>query len=225
MPASLLHLTLRSLARLEAAGIPRQPRLTDPDRTLWKVFRRRLAYKDFIALLLEDGAQAFPVPFDLGAWSTPPLDTVDEDMAQLLIEESTLPPGGDYLAFLRFAARQLDRPDGGRLSDLQRIQPHERVLELPGTSGRAAAYLCQQHGDLSFDHTFTFLADDDTDRVQVGLAAVELRANPPTVLTRQALRARAEKGERFDRVIALREWTPARKLVQAMGWEQEVLWA
>ncbi len=225
MPSSLLHLTLQSLARLEAVGIPRQPRLTDPDRTLWKVFRRRLAYRDFIALLHEDGAQAFPVPFDLAAWSTNPLDDIDEDMAELLIEESTLPPGGDYLAFLRFAARQLHRSDGGRLSELPRIQRHERVLELPGTSGRAAAYLCQQHEDLSFDDPFVFLADDDTDRVLVGLAAVELRANPPTVLDRLALQARLDKGERFERVIALRDHEPTRALVEEMGWKQEVVWA
>lgn len=43
MPSPLLHITVPSMAHLEASAIPRQPlrlRLTDPGRILWKALQR-----------------------------------------------------------------------------------------------------------------------------------------------------------------------------------------
>ena len=200
MPATL-QATLQSLARLEAAGIPPRQRLTDPDRALWNTFKRKLGPKDFIALLHEDGAQSFPVPFDLARWRSSPLDALADDEADRLIDTTSAPVGGDSNVFLRSAAALLDLPTGGRLAELPRIQPHERVIELPGTSGRAAAYLAARHADLAYD-AFTFVAITDADRVLVGLGAVELRANEPTVWSEAQLRRALADGTPFDRVIA-----------------------
>lgn len=199
-----LQAVLQSIARLEAADIPPRPRLTDPDRALWNTFKRKLGPKDFIALLLEDGAHSFPVPFDANRWSSDPLESLDDDDADRLIDTTRAPVGGDSNHFLRSAAALLGLPTGGRLADLPRVQPHERVLELPGTSGRAAAYLTARHADLAYD-AFTFVALDDADRVLVGLGAVEQRANEPTVWSEAELRRALAGGAPFDRVIAQRE--------------------
>ena len=112
MPATL-QATLQSLARLEAAGIPPRQRLTDPDRALWNTFKRKLGPKDFIALLHEDGAQSFPVPFDLDRWRSSPLDALADDAADRLIDTTSAPVGGDSNVFLRSAAALLDLPTGG----------------------------------------------------------------------------------------------------------------
>jgi hypothetical protein len=220
-----LQATLQSIARLEAAGIPPRQRLTDPDRALWNTFKRKLGPKDFIALLHEDGAQSFPVPFALDQWRSSPLEALDDAEADRLINTTSAPLGGDSNHFLRYAAALLGLPSGGRLADLPRVQPHERVLELPGTSGRAAAYLAARHPDLAYD-AFTFVALTDADRVLIGLGAVELRANEPTVLSEAELRRALAGGTPFDRVIAHREHPAGADLARELFSEQEgvLLW-
>ena len=224
MPATL-QATLQSIARLEAAGIPPRKRLTDPDRALWNTFKRKLGPTDFISLLLEDGAQSFPVPFDLDRWHCSPLGTLDEEEADRLIDTTCAPIGGDATLFLRSAAALLGLPAGGRLAELPRIQPHERVLELPGTSGRAAAYLAARHADLAYD-AFTFVALTDADRVLVGLGAVELRANEPTVWSEGQVRRALADGTPFDRVIAHSEHPAGAALARELFADREgiVLW-
>ena len=57
---------LLALARDEAAG-RRTARLTEPDHATWKRFRGRLGARDLVALLFEDAAVGFPIPFDARA--------------------------------------------------------------------------------------------------------------------------------------------------------------
>jgi hypothetical protein len=68
--AALLH----ALAREEAAG-RRPQRLTEPKLDTWTRFRGRLTSADFVALLFEDAAVIYGVPFDPSALggSTRPL--------------------------------------------------------------------------------------------------------------------------------------------------------
>jgi hypothetical protein len=213
-------LALQSLGRLERAGVPPHPRLTDPDHRLWRAFQRKLGAADFVALLFQDAAQSFPVPFAHPGL----LGDLSPELAADLVDQATLPPDGDSLVFLRLAARRLGRPDGGVLNSLPRIQAHERVLELPGTSGRAAAWLSSQHADLRFDTNFAFVADALEDHVLVGLAAVEARAGRPELLSGDELRVALARGRSFDRVVAHRGFEPGAALARELFPAERVLW-
>jgi len=214
-----LEWMLRAIARLERAGGVRAPRLTEPGLAKWERFRRRLGYPDLIALLFEDLADAFPVPYGRAGWELDPLIGIEPDDAELLVLEAVAENGADTQSFLRRAAAALGLPTGGRIADLPRVQPHHRALELPGAGGRIAAQQVLEHGDLAFDAQFAFVADTDAERVAVGLAAVELRANPPTVFTSDELRAQHAEGLRFDRVLGVRDCEPAEALVADLGLE------
>jgi hypothetical protein len=210
MPAALLAATLSSIARLEVTGEPRvrEPRLTEPDHARWQRFRRNLGWRAFIEILHEDLAGAFPVPFDLTRWPDNPLQDRDltEDLAERLIADaarSVSSPLAETPLFLRECARALGLPAAGNLSDLTKVQPHHRILELPGSGGRLAAALCAANAGLVFHTQLTFVAASTAEHVAIGLAAVELRANEPRILTIDALRA--AKGETFDRVFGLRD--------------------
>src|SRR4051812_25836199 len=87
--SALLAATLRSIARLEAAG-ERPPRLTEPDHARWDRFRRKLGWRAFIEILHEDLAGAFPVPFDLTRWPENPLrdPSFTEPAAEQLVAEA-----------------------------------------------------------------------------------------------------------------------------------------
>jgi len=218
-----LSWTLGSIARLERPGGVRPPRLTEPDLVKWTRFRRKLGWSDFIALLHQDLAEPFPVPFDLARWSDDPLHGLAESDAEALVREAATPTPDEPLVYLRSAARALGLPDGGAIAQLPRVQPHQRALELPGAAGRVAAHQVLTHGDLAFHDQFTFVADTDAERVLVGLAAVELRANPPTVLTSAQLADQLAGGASFDRVFGLRASPSAQALAARHG--LEVRWA
>ncbi|ACY13766.1 hypothetical protein [Haliangium ochraceum] len=199
----LLQATLGAIARLEAAEVLK-PRLTEPDFAKWKRFRRKLGWRDFIRLLHEDQALAFPEPFDLARWRFDPFDTLDEPTAKILVENSATPAPGDALSVLRDQARALGVAAGGAIADVPKIQSRHKALELPGSGGRIAAYQCVQHG-LAYDRNFTFVTDNPAERVLIGLGAVELRSNPPTILSLAEFEAmRAAKKLRFDRVVGIK---------------------
>ena len=212
-----LEWMLRAIARLERAGGVRPPRLTEPGLEKWHRVRRRLGYADLVELLFEDLADAFPFPYDRARYAADPADGLADDDAELLLLEAVEEDGADPQAFLRRGAAALGLPPGGRIADLPRVQPHHRALELPGAGGRIVAQQVLEHGDLAFGAHFTFVADLDVERVAIGLAAVELRANPPTVLTSNELRAQHADGTRFDRVLGVRGHGAAESLVADLG--------
>jgi hypothetical protein len=224
MPANLLNTTLRSIARLEVAK-EREPRLTEPDLARWHRFRRKLGWRAFVEILHEDLAIAFPVPFDLTLWAESPLSSLTESEAEQLIAEAarSVATPAEPTAFLRDCARILELPIGGNLSDLTKVQPQHRVLELPGSGGRIAAALCAANAVLTFDTQFTFVAATTAEHVAVGLAAVELRRNEPRILTVEALRAALGKGETFDRVFGFRDSPLAVELNESLKLEARLV--
>lgn len=224
MHARLLETTLRSIARLEVAGV-RDPRLTEPDHARWHRFRRKLGWRAFVELLHEDLAGAFPVPFDLTRWSESPLLDLTESEAEQLIADAvrSVATPAEPAVFLRDCARTLSLPASGTLSDLTKVQPHHRVLELPGSGGRLAAALCIGGSGLAFHAQFTFVADSTAEHVAIGLAAVELRANEPRILTVEALRAAKAAGESFDRVFGLRDSPLAVELDKSLALEARLV--
>lgn len=215
--------TLRSIARLERAGGIRSPRLTEPSFEKWHRIRRHLGWRDFVALLHQDLAEAFPVPFNLAAWSVDPTAELSHDEAEQSIRTAIAPDDADAHTFLRAAARALGLPSTGALSDVPRTQPHQKVLELPGSCGRIAAWQVLSQPGLAFHDQFVFVADSDVERTLIGLAAVESRANTPTILTTAEVRAHIGRGQRFDRAIGVRGWAAADNLAGELG--GDVKWA
>ncbi|MCC6553049.1 MAG: hypothetical protein IT372_08510 [Polyangiaceae bacterium] len=224
-PPNPLETTLRSVARLEAAGL-RQPRLTEPDLARWNRFRRKLGWRAFIEILHEDLAGSFPVPFDIERrWLIDPFEGLTEEQAEAMAIEAARSGSApiDAPVFLRECARALGLPDTASFSGLPRVQPHHRVLELPGAGGRIAAALCSAGSGLVFHQQFTFVADTTAEIVGVGLAAVELRANEPRILTTPELRAAVRGGESFDQVLGLRGSGAAVEIAGALFPEARLL--
>ena len=185
--------------------------------------RRKLGWRDLIALLFEDLADAFPYPFDLSLRDEDPLSDMTDAVAESLIARAVEPDDADTLTFLRRAARDLGLLDGGDISDLPRARPGRPVLELPGSVGRIAAYQALQHDELSFHDPFVFVADTDAERTLVGLGAVELRANPPRVLSSDQLREVLSEGEQFERVVGVSGDERGAALAEEL--DLEVRWA
>lgn len=210
-PHPSLAWTLRSIARLERAGGVRPPRLTEAGFEHWNRIRRHLGWRDFAALLHEDLADAFPLPFDVRGWMEAPFADLSADEAERLIREAAAPEDQDAHAFLRAAARGLGLPATGTLSDVPRTQPHQKVLELG--FGRIAAWQVLSQPGLAFHDQFVFVADSDEERTLIGLSAVEARANPPQVLSSAEARAWVKRGQRFDRVVGLK--TPSTEQLAA----------
>lgn len=196
------------------------PRLTDPDHERWHRVRRKLGWIAFIELLHEDLAAVFPTAFALERWSTPATGGLDEAAAKALIDEAAQPDALDSLGFLRFVCRGLGLMDGGNVAMLPRVQPHQRALVLPGCGGRIAAYQVTTHAGLSFHERFIFVADTDEERLAIGLAAAELRANVPTILTSTELEAMRPA---IDHVFGIRGYPSAERLATTLV--PEVRWA
>lgn len=213
MTTNTIRATLAAIARLEAMDV-RPARLTQPDLDKWNRLRRKLGWRDFIELLHLDLAAAFPVPFDLDRWPEPP--ELDETTAEALIREAATPSDRAPLEFLREHARALGLASGGALGEVPKVQPHHTALELPGSGGRIAAYQCLHDSTLSFDRQFTLVVASPAERVAVGLAAVELRANEPTLWSIAELEAAVGNGKSFDRVFGLTTSADARALVERL---------
>lgn len=216
---TLLRWTLREIARLERRG-HRPPRLTEPDHERWDRVRRKLGWVPFIELLHDDLAEEMPPSFALDLCSQRPTDGLDEATAKALVDEAMQPDGTDTLAFLRSACRGLGLMDAGNVASLPKVQSNQRALELPGCGGRIAAYQIATYPGLSFHEHFVFVADSDAERIAIGIAAAELRANPPRILKRDELRA---GGLSFDHVLGIKGYAPAEEVAATLG--LEVRWA
>lgn len=217
--SSPIRWTLREIARLERSGL-RPPRLTERDQERWLRVRRKLGWVAFIELLHEDLAETFPTSFALERWSAHPTVGLSDAAALALIDEAALPDDSDRLAFLRLVCRGLGLMDGGNVAALAKVQTHQRALELPGCGGRIAAYQVINYPGLSFHEHFTFVADTDHERVAIGIAAAELRANAPKILTTEDVMATRP---RFDHVFGIKGYPSAERLASELG--VEVRWA
>lgn len=214
--------SLRSIARLERRADLRPQRLTEPGLTKWHRMRRKLDYVDLIALLHEDLADAFPYPFDLTRWSSNPLANLDDTAARALIDAAVAEDGSSPQAFLRNTARALELPPGGSIAELPKVQAHQTALELPGAGGRIALQQALDYGVAIHDR-FTFVADSDAERLALGLALVEVRANVPRVWTSDEAQQQIADGARFDHVFGVPGHPPAEALVRASA--LEVRWS
>lgn len=205
MTTPYLAWTLRAIARMErdTGRSNKPPRLTEPDFAAWHRIQQHLGWVDFIGLLHDDMATAFPVGFSLANWTCNPLADLAEAEGKSLIDEAIQANHGDTMAFLRAAAADVGLPAGGSIADLPKVQPFHKVLELPGSAGRIAAHQVLTHSDLSLDRQFILVADSDAERLCIGLAAAELRSNPPQVLTSAQAKDLIAGGQRLDRLCGV----------------------
>lgn len=198
----------------------RPPRLTEPGHERWHRVRRKLGWVAFIELLHEDLATAFPTSFALERWSVSPTAGLDEAAAKALIDEAAQPDDADSATFLRLVCRGLGLMDGGNVATLPKVQLHQRALELPGCGGRIAAHQVASNAGLSFHERFLFVADTDEERLAIGLAAAELRANPPTIVTSAELETTRPA---IDHVFGIQGYPSAERLAPRLT--PEVRWA
>lgn len=210
--------TLRAIARLERDTVRplRAPRLTEPGFSTWRRTAGRRGWTALIELLHEDLAQAFPTAFELSQREVDPLAGLDESTAERLIADAVDATYADTQSFLRAAAQALGLPDRGKVSEFPKVQTFQRVVELPGSGGRIAAQQLLSNPELGFDRQFLFVADSDAERVLIGIAALELRSNPPEVITTAQLAAVLSKDTRLDRGFGFSAWPGAQGAVAAL---------
>ena len=203
---------LQALVREEAAG--RQPqRLTEPGLSTWSRFRGRLTSKDLVALLFEDAAVLYPIPFDCAAVGGPvDLDRLPEQVAKSWIETLSGPgqaelefPGADYIAA---QAQLLGLPTRLARSDLHVVKPHQKVLELSGTGGQLAHHLVSTQTDLTLQDNFVVACASWQEMALAGIVALDLAAPYTRFATRVGgddLRDASHplRQQRFDFVIGL----------------------
>jgi hypothetical protein len=168
---------LLALARDEAAG-RRTPRLTEPEHATWKRFRGRLGARDFVALLFEDAAVGFPIPFDArtvgGEIDFERLpETAADDLLHSVAAANLKAPGADYVLE---QAKGLGVSSRLAKSDLHVVKPHQKVLELPGTGGQLSHHLATSNPGLTLQDNFVVACGSWEERTLAGLVALDLGA-------------------------------------------------
>jgi hypothetical protein len=195
-----------ALAREEHRG--RRPRrLLEPSRGTWARFRGRLSDTAFLELLLEDAAVAQPVPFDAAALFGPdaPLAALPDSLVRLWLDAAPgLALDASSAEYMVAQAAALGLPTRLARSELHRVKPHHRVLELPGTGGQLAHHLITTQGDLVLHENFTIVCDGWRERALAGLLAVELGASgAPPISTDPQLSRAIERCQEFHLVVGL----------------------
>jgi hypothetical protein len=205
--ATYLAAALGALAREEHAG-RRPKRLLEPAHATWARFRGRLGPRDFAELLLEDAAVTQAEPFDAAAvlGRESPFREVPESLvADWLAEVPRLPLDAGERDYIDTQARRLGLAARPAFSDLRRLQPHHRVLEVPGSGGRLAAHVVQTQPGIFLKDVFTIACGSWQERMLAGLVAVDLGTvgEVRIQLDPQLDRARAAQGG-FTHVFGLR---------------------
>ncbi len=170
--AALLH----ALARDEHAG--RRPRrLTEDGLATWQRFRHLLGPGHLLELLAEDAAVGHSVPFEADALlDGPGLASLDETLVGRWLEAlSQLDLDADSVAYVQAQARLLGIADRMARADLHKVQPHHKILELPGSGGQLSHYLATRDG-IYLQDAVSIACKDKRELILAGLVAVELGA-------------------------------------------------
>ncbi len=203
--AALLH----ALARDEAAG-RRTPRLTEDGMATWARFRGRLGAADLVALLFEDAAVGYRVPFDPGALGEPlQLDLLTDAVAEKwLAKVPSLDLAAKASDYVDEQAKALGLPASLPVPKLPAIEPGHRVLELPGTGGFLAHRLLGAQPGLTLHSQVTVACGSWQELTLAGIIALEARAPSTDFLVRATPEELHESGHplrkrTFDIVVGL----------------------
>jgi hypothetical protein len=205
--AAVLH----AVAREEHAG-RRPKRVLEPDLATWRRFKGRLGPAALLELVVEDAAVTQPEPFAASAvldsaGNGRPLAGVSDEMVEAWLGRlqslNLDAPSREYVAaqaeFLSLGQRLA-------FADLHKVQPHHRVLELPGTGGRIAHYVVTEQAGIFFGDVFTMACGSWQERLLAGIVAVECRTVGPTRIRvdPELELARPEGREKFSHVFGAR---------------------
>lgn len=166
------------LIRLELRGEVK-PRLTEPKLATWNLFRGRLGARHLLELLLEDGAVGYPVPCDARFVLGPDargLVCISDAQVEAWAKAGAAAQGGkaeDADAFLVARAKDLGLPSRVARSEMQKIKPHHKVLELPGTGGLLAHWALTHNEGLFLDGAFHIACGTWQELTLAGLVAME----------------------------------------------------
>ena len=176
----LAHQLIHALARREHSG--RAPkRLLEPGRATWQQFRGNLREPYLLTLLAEDSAVRFPLPADPNHVLQPSSRLTFADIPRVKVfswlEELTTErlnrSRGDALTS---AAAALKLPNRFAGSNLHKLQPGSRVLELPGTGGQLVAKALEKSPDAVLHVNCTVLTGSWAERAMAGIVAMEFDA-------------------------------------------------
>lgn len=197
---------LLALAREEQVG--RRPRrLLEKGLATWSRFKGWLGPRDLLELLLEDAKVTQPLPFDVerlfgsrrALQALSPV-RVGEWLGRLT-EVDLETEGTDYIAV---QARNLGINSRLARSELYKIKPHHRVLELPGTGGQLAYHMVSSQEEIYLQDVFTVVCDSWPEMALAGIVAVELGlTGEPPVLLDPRLDEVLEHREQFTHVVGL----------------------
>lgn len=214
VPSTLLDTFYRvaayALARAEHSG--RMPeRFAGRGIQRWTQFANELTMADLLDLAVMDAAAAYPVPFGLRN-RLPGFDDgkpgLDPAAAERLVKEAMAAVEQSTIAYLNEQAQRLgiDLPAEVPENALPTSEPHQRVLELPGTGGWLAyQVLSQAEGNLYLHENVVIACGRWQEAMLAGLVALELDAPPnkPLPVTEAPLLDVLQKG-RWDWVVGLR---------------------
>jgi len=205
--ASYFAAALHALAREEHVG-RRRRRLLEPNQATWHRFRGRLGPRDLVELVLEDAAVDQPEPFDVARvfGDRSPLASVPEALVgDWLTELPRLSLEAADRDYLEEQAKRLGLKARPAFSDLHKLAPHHRVLELPGSGGRLAAHAVLTQAGLSMKDMFTVACASWEERMLAGLVAVTLdvRGQPRISVDPKLEQARRAEGG-FTHVLGLK---------------------
>jgi hypothetical protein len=201
---------IAALARDEAGG-RRTPRLIEPGQATWQRFRGRLGSADLLRLLAEDGAVLHPIPF-AGARVGVTLDDIEDALVDGFLEglgsKDLRNPGA---AYVESQAQLLGLPTGLAWSEFQqgKIEPHQKVLELPGTGGQLCHRLVTTQPALTLQGSCTIACGSWAELVLAGIVALDLGApSSDSILAATAEELKNDqhplRQKQFDLVVGLR---------------------
>ena len=173
----------------------------------WRRFKGRLSSADYVELLIENAAASQPFAFDLPSLLDDP--EVFADLPHDLADEWTesinlIDLDGDPDEFITDVARNLKLPTRLNRGDLNKLLPHHRVLELPGTGGQLALYLTRRDDSVFLADSFTIACATWQERFLAGLVAVECQlTGTAPVISDATLETSRALHSRYDHVIGL----------------------
>ena len=159
-----------------------KPRLTEAELATWNRFRGRLSTRHLFELLREDASVIYPYPFDVARVlreDAKGLRALSDEQVETWAREAQATTdrteGADHLLD---RGRDLGLPTRMAKSDLHKLKPHYKVLELPGTGGLLSHYLLsrQQDDGLFLEGAFHIACATWQELTLAGLVAVELKA-------------------------------------------------
>jgi hypothetical protein len=190
--------------------LARRPRrLVEARHATWQRFRGRLQLRDLVELVIEDAAVNQPEPFDaarvLGDAATSIRSVPEAVIEQWIAELTSRPVDASERDYVEAQAKRLGLNARPAFSELPKLAPHHRVLEIPGSGGRLAGHAVLSDPTLSMKDMFTIACASWQERMLAGLVAVSLDVRGEVRISVDPTLARARLADGgFSHVLGLK---------------------